>query len=199
MLKNPYNIVWNIIVTHSTSLRHTRLHRYSRPAMTANMSQQLDHPHLHEEPRNSDEEKRAFLLPIVEHEEPEKVPVVAAPGLNRKFWFSTAVNTICTALIVSSKAHVSGLFEAKTPDQGLHQQANLRRCFPPPRPSRIRCLPFRRHGAPTLHHLSATDQHLSGEESRPNARASARVSHDPERRSSKRIVGQFERAILPSR
>lgn len=53
-----------------------------------------------EEARYSNEEKRAFLLPIVEHEEPEKAPQVAT-GLSRRFWFSTAVNTICTALIVS--------------------------------------------------------------------------------------------------
>ncbi|CZT19258.1 related to integral membrane protein [Ramularia collo-cygni] len=57
------------------------------------------HRDSNEELRYSNEEKRAFLLPIVEYEQPEKVLPVAV-GLSHRFWFSTAVNTVCTALIV---------------------------------------------------------------------------------------------------
>lgn len=50
-----------------------------------------------EEACYSNEEKGTFLLPMVEHE--AKPPPVPA-GLSRRFWVSTAVNTICTVLIV---------------------------------------------------------------------------------------------------
>lgn len=64
----------------------------------ANMSDP-DRRDSDEEARYSNEEKGAFLLPILEHELEKVVPV--APGLSRRFWISVAVNTICTALIVS--------------------------------------------------------------------------------------------------
>jgi hypothetical protein len=54
----------------------------------------------HEEKRNSEEEKRAFLLPIVE-DEAESAPQIAnRTGFSPKFWISASINTVCTAAIV---------------------------------------------------------------------------------------------------
>lgn len=81
----------------------TLLSREKPTTMAAPNDSHADGRNSDEEARYSNEEKGAFLLPIVQHEELEKLHPVPA-GLSRRFWISTAVNTICTALIVRSSS-----------------------------------------------------------------------------------------------
>ncbi|SMY24928.1 unnamed protein product [Zymoseptoria tritici ST99CH_1A5] len=60
----------------------------------------------HEEKRNSDEEKRAFLLPIAEHEEPSQPPAATLAGFSPKFWISALINTVSTVAIVFTNKRI---------------------------------------------------------------------------------------------